>query len=167
MDDEASPRWASLGDVLATDATSRAQRTPSPRGFAETIRACAEALDEDPEELLRLANGTTPLARLTRLLLGEKRPAAGVSRDQVLWLLHRKLRGDGLAGRALWDEVVRQHFPKIDAESARKGVQRYNKHLRERPLPKSLPEIFMPQFFTDKTVKPRGPKPGHRRGTKT
>jgi hypothetical protein len=116
---------------------------------------------------LRLANGTTPLARLTRLLLGEKRPGARVSRDQVLWLLHCKLRGDGLAGRALWDEVVRQHSPKIDAESARKGVQRYNKHLRELPLPKNLSEIFMPQFFTDKTVKPRGPKPGHRRGTKT
>ncbi len=167
MAESALPRPARLGDLLAIVEIAGKDTVPTPPGFEATIRACAEALGENPDELLRLANGTTPLARLVRFLLGEQRPAPRLSNDQALWLLHHKLRDAGLVGQALWNEIVHQHYPKIDVESARKGVQRYRKHLRELPMPESLPELFAPEFSTDKTVKPRGPKPGRKRGTQT
>jgi hypothetical protein len=126
--------------------------------FENTIRACAEALGEDADDLLRLAQGTTPLARLTRLLMGEQHPTARVSRDQLLYKLHETLRREGLRGRALWDEVVRRN-PDIQTDSARRAVGRYRKHLRDLAMPESLSEVFTPEFSIDKAVKPRGPKP--------
>lgn len=164
MNDDCSPNLcADLGDILA------GERAPDPRpkleasidlqaAFENTIRACAEALGEDPDDLLRLAQGTTPLARMIRLLLAGLQPAARVSRDQVLYKLHETLRREGLRGRALWDEVVRQN-PDIQKDSAQRAVRRYRKHLRDLAMPESLSEVFTLEFSIDKAVKPRGPKP--------
>jgi hypothetical protein len=156
-------RCTDIGDMLAGEWVPYPKpklEVPVDRhaAFENTIRACAEALSEDPDDLLRLAQGTTPLARLTRLLLGEQRPTARVSRDQVLYKLHETLRREGLRGRALWDEVVRRN-PDIQTDSARRAVGRYRKHLRDLSMPESLSEVFTLEFSIDKAVKPRGPKP--------
>lgn len=164
MSDESSPRSrATLGDLLADQARTNAETEPEAAlgraaEFENMIRACAEALGENPGELLRLAQGTTPLARLTRLLLGEESPTARVSRDQVLHKLHETLRRDGLKGQALWGEIVRQN-PDIQEDSARRAVGRYNQHLRDLDMPSSVSEVFAPEFSIDKKVKQRGPKP--------
>jgi hypothetical protein len=166
------PRPPALGDILAGDAkTARAGQGAAEApvdarpDFERTIRAYAVALSEDPDELLRLAKGATPLARLARFLLGEQQPAARVSSGQALYHLHDKLHRAGLDGQALWDEVVRQHGRNITADSAKKGVQRYREHLRKLSLPETIADVFSPDFSTDKTLKPRGPKPRNYRRT--
>lgn len=165
MTDNCSPdRRAHFGDLLAKrNALDPKAQVEAPLDrqvdFESTIRACAGALAEDPDDLLRLAQGTTPLARLTRFLLGEQHPTARLSRDQVLYDLHETLRQEGLRGQALWIEVVRRHTMTIEIDSAQRAVRRYRKHLRELGMPGSLPEVFAPKFSIDKKVKTRGPKP--------
>ena len=162
--DPDAPPPEHLGDLLGrlatapADATETAKPGVAPDDFVPRIRVFAAALGEDPDELVRLARGTTPLARLVRLLMGEQNPSARVSTDQSVFVLHGRLARQGLRGDALWGEIVRQTGRSITIDAAKKALTRYRAHLAALPIATSVAELFSAEFLTDKKVTTRGPK---------
>ncbi len=161
--DPDTPRPERLGDLLGrmvsapTGATEEAKPSAAPDSFEPRIRVFAEALREDPEELLRLVRGTTPLARLVRLLMGEQSPAASVSSDEYLYWLDQTVKREGFTGEARRAEVERRRG-RITTEGAlKKARKRFQAHLDGLPPVTNIEEALL--YSTSKAVKTRGPKP--------
>jgi hypothetical protein len=158
-----TPQPEQLGDLLGrlaaapTGATEAAKSGATPVDIETQIRLFAKALGEDPDELLRLARGKTPLARLVRLILGGQSPAAGVSSDEELYRLDQLVKREGLSGEARRAEVERRRGQITTRDALKKACKRYKAYLESLPPVSTIEEALTQS--TSKRLKTRGPKP--------